>query len=79
MCIFQIILKEREQRKQQHLLEQTAVPKDEDNVCQSGENITEDKLLLQDSQAGIFQEKAIMQYVDGDLRLSTLSTFKNMY
>ncbi|XP_054665002.1 selenocysteine insertion sequence-binding protein 2 isoform X2 [Grus americana] len=48
-----IILKEREQRKQQHLLEQTAVPKDEDNVCQSGENITEDKLLLQDSQAAV--------------------------
>ncbi|KAF1535789.1 Selenocysteine insertion sequence-binding protein 2, partial [Eudyptes schlegeli] len=48
-----IILKEREQRKQQHLLEQTAVPKDEDNICQSAENITEDEMLLQDSQAAI--------------------------
>ncbi|KFV11701.1 Selenocysteine insertion sequence-binding protein 2, partial [Pterocles gutturalis] len=54
-----IILKEREQRKQQHLLEQTAVPKKEDNICQSAENITEGEALLQDSQAGIFQEKAI--------------------
>ncbi|KAM6363795.1 selenocysteine insertion sequence-binding protein 2 isoform 4-T4 [Pluvialis apricaria] len=42
-----IILKEREQRKQQHLLEQTAVLKDEDNVCRSAENITEDEMLLQ--------------------------------
>ncbi|KAM6289536.1 LOW QUALITY PROTEIN: selenocysteine insertion sequence-binding protein 2 [Aegotheles albertisi] len=48
-----IILKEREQRKQQHLLEQTAVPKDEDNTCQSAENITEDETLLQDSQAAV--------------------------
>ncbi|KAM9367436.1 selenocysteine insertion sequence-binding protein 2 [Phaethornis superciliosus] len=46
-----IILKEREQRKQQHLLEQTAVPKDEDNISQSAENSTEDETLLQDSQA----------------------------
>ncbi|XP_074876032.1 selenocysteine insertion sequence-binding protein 2 isoform X5 [Buteo buteo] len=48
-----IILKEREQRKQQHLLEQTAVPKDEDNICQSTENITEDEMLLHDSQAAV--------------------------
>ncbi|NXJ53048.1 SEBP2 protein, partial [Spizaetus tyrannus] len=48
-----IILKEREQRKQQHLLEQTAVPKDEDSICQSTENITEDEMLLQDSQAAV--------------------------
>ncbi|KAM6226368.1 selenocysteine insertion sequence-binding protein 2 isoform 3-T3 [Spheniscus humboldti] len=48
-----IILKEREQRKQQHLLEQTAVPKDEDNICQSAENIAEDEMLLQDSQAAV--------------------------
>ncbi|NXA15558.1 SEBP2 protein, partial [Sapayoa aenigma] len=46
-----IILKEREQRKQQHLLEQKAAPKTEDNVCQSAENITENETLLQDSQA----------------------------
>ncbi|KFW71030.1 Selenocysteine insertion sequence-binding protein 2, partial [Pygoscelis adeliae] len=48
-----IILKEREQRKQQHLLEQRAVPKDEDNICQSAENITEDEMLLQDSRAAV--------------------------
>ncbi|XP_074021759.1 selenocysteine insertion sequence-binding protein 2 isoform X2 [Numenius arquata] len=48
-----IILKEREQRKQQHLLEQTAVPKDEDNICQSAENITEDEMLLQHGQAAV--------------------------
>ncbi|XP_027748038.1 selenocysteine insertion sequence-binding protein 2 isoform X2 [Empidonax traillii] len=48
-----IILKEREQRKQQHLLEQKAAPKDEDNVCQSAENITGNETLLQDSQAAL--------------------------
>ncbi|NWU54339.1 SEBP2 protein, partial [Dromas ardeola] len=48
-----IILKEREQRKQQHLLEQTAVPKDEDNICWSAENITEDEMFLQHSQAAL--------------------------
>ncbi|NWQ76310.1 SEBP2 protein, partial [Columbina picui] len=48
-----IILKEREQRKQQRLLEQTAVPKDEDNICQSAENTTEDETPLQDSQAAV--------------------------
>ncbi|NXG20154.1 SEBP2 protein, partial [Grallaria varia] len=47
-----IILKEREQRKQQHLLEQKATPKEE-NVCQSAENTTENKTLLQDSQAAV--------------------------
>ncbi|NXT78251.1 SEBP2 protein, partial [Zapornia atra] len=48
-----IILKEREQRKQQRLLEQTAGAKDEDNVCQSAENTTEDEILQQDSQAAV--------------------------
>ncbi|XP_054041957.1 selenocysteine insertion sequence-binding protein 2 isoform X7 [Rissa tridactyla] len=48
-----IILKEREQRKQQHLLEQTVVPKDEDNICWSAENITEDEMFLQRSQAAV--------------------------
>ncbi|XP_069736016.1 selenocysteine insertion sequence-binding protein 2 isoform X2 [Phaenicophaeus curvirostris] len=48
-----IILKEREQRKQQHLLEQTAITKDENNVCQSVENITENEPLLQDGQAAV--------------------------
>ncbi|NWR74808.1 SEBP2 protein, partial [Centropus unirufus] len=48
-----IILKEREQRKQQHLREQTAAPKDEDNICQSAENITEVGTLLQDGQAAV--------------------------
>ncbi|NXD05288.1 SEBP2 protein, partial [Certhia familiaris] len=48
-----IILKEREQRKQQHLLEQKAAPKDEDNICQTAGNITENATLLQDSQAAV--------------------------
>ncbi|XP_068782651.1 selenocysteine insertion sequence-binding protein 2-like isoform X2 [Struthio camelus] len=48
-----IILKEREQRKQQHLLEQTAIPKDGDNICQTVENTTEDETLPQDSQAAV--------------------------
>ncbi|XP_064498880.1 selenocysteine insertion sequence-binding protein 2 isoform X1 [Pseudopipra pipra] len=56
-----IILKEREQRKQQHLLEQKAAPKDEDNVCQSAENITENETLLQDSQAAL----PVMQVAEG--------------
>ncbi|NWY02592.1 SEBP2 protein, partial [Nothoprocta ornata] len=48
-----IILKEREQRKQQHLLEQTAISKDGDNICQTGENTPEDETLPQDSQAAV--------------------------
>ncbi|XP_066194850.1 selenocysteine insertion sequence-binding protein 2 isoform X2 [Sylvia atricapilla] len=48
-----IILKEREQRKQQHLLEQKAAPKDEDNICQTAGNVTENAALLQDSQAAV--------------------------
>ncbi|NWY31757.1 SEBP2 protein, partial [Pheucticus melanocephalus] len=48
-----IILKEREQRKQQHLLEQKAAPKDEDNICQTEGNVTENATLLQDSQAAL--------------------------
>ncbi|NXE36188.1 SEBP2 protein, partial [Ptilorrhoa leucosticta] len=48
-----IILKEREQRKQQHLLEQKAAPKNEDNICQTAANVTEDETLLQDSQAAV--------------------------
>ncbi|XP_009697758.1 PREDICTED: selenocysteine insertion sequence-binding protein 2 [Cariama cristata] len=58
-----IILKEREQRKQQHLLEQRAVPKDEDNICLSAENITEDETLPQDSQAAV----PVMQVTEGFL------------
>ncbi|NWU12124.1 SEBP2 protein, partial [Cephalopterus ornatus] len=58
-----IILKEREQKKQQHLLEQKAVPKDEDNVCQPAENTTENKTLLQDSQAAL----PVMQVAEGFL------------
>ncbi|NXD28848.1 SEBP2 protein, partial [Spelaeornis formosus] len=46
-----IILKEREQRKQQHLLEQKAAPKDEDNIGQTAGNATANATLLQDSQA----------------------------
>ncbi|NXV50932.1 SEBP2 protein, partial [Uria aalge] len=48
-----IILKEREQRKQQHVVEQTAVPKDEDNICWSAENITGGEMFLQHSQAAV--------------------------
>ncbi|NXJ23182.1 SEBP2 protein, partial [Dicrurus megarhynchus] len=48
-----IILKEREQRKQQHLLEQKAAPKDEDNICQTAGNVTENETLPQDSQAAV--------------------------
>ncbi|XP_061230646.1 selenocysteine insertion sequence-binding protein 2 isoform X2 [Neopsephotus bourkii] len=49
-----IILKEREQRKQQHLLVQTAVPKEEDNsICKSAENIIEDKMLPPDGHAAV--------------------------
>ncbi|KAI1239882.1 Selenocysteine insertion sequence-binding protein 2, partial [Lamprotornis superbus] len=48
-----IILKEREQRKQQHLLEQKAAPKDEDNISQTAGNVTENATLLQDSQAAV--------------------------
>ncbi|NWR90155.1 SEBP2 protein, partial [Furnarius figulus] len=58
-----IILKEREQRKQQHLLEQKAAPKDEENVCQSAENSTENETLLQDCQAAV----PVIQAADGFL------------
>ncbi|XP_071436821.1 selenocysteine insertion sequence-binding protein 2 isoform X2 [Pithys albifrons albifrons] len=58
-----IILKEREQRKQQHLLEQKAAPKDEENVCQSAENVTENETLLQHSQAAV----PVMQAPEGFL------------
>ncbi|NXX29094.1 SEBP2 protein, partial [Nicator chloris] len=56
-----IILKEREQRKQQHLLEQKAAPKDEDNICQTAGNVTENATLLQDGQAAV----PIMQVAEG--------------
>ncbi|NXU50604.1 SEBP2 protein, partial [Turnix velox] len=58
-----IILKEREQRKQQHLLEQIAEPKDEDNTGSSAENIAENEMLLQHSQAVI----PVTQVADGFL------------
>ncbi|KAL9821421.1 selenocysteine insertion sequence-binding protein 2 isoform 1-T1 [Geothlypis trichas] len=48
-----IILKEREQRKLQHLLEQKATPEDEDNIWQTEGNVTENATLLQDSQAAL--------------------------
>ncbi|XP_021237192.1 selenocysteine insertion sequence-binding protein 2 [Numida meleagris] len=56
-----IILKERELRKQQHLLEQTAVPTDGGNSCVSAENTTEDEMLPQDSQAVV----PVMQVAEG--------------
>ncbi|XP_035425099.1 selenocysteine insertion sequence-binding protein 2 isoform X2 [Cygnus atratus] len=57
-----IILKEREQRKQQHLLEQTAIPKDGD-TCLSAENTTEGDTLPQDSQTAV----PVMQVAEGFL------------
>ncbi|NXX43965.1 SEBP2 protein, partial [Tricholaema leucomelas] len=48
-----IILKEREQRKQQHLLEQMPLLKNGDTACRSAENITEAETLAQDSQAAV--------------------------
>ncbi|XP_064032421.1 selenocysteine insertion sequence-binding protein 2 [Pogoniulus pusillus] len=48
-----IILKEREQRKQQHLLEQLPLLKNGDTNCHSAENITEAETLAQDSQAAV--------------------------
>ncbi|NWS45479.1 SEBP2 protein, partial [Probosciger aterrimus] len=58
-----IILKEREQRKQQHLSVQTAVPKDEDNICKSAENIIEDEMLPPDGQAAV----PVLQVAEGIL------------
>ncbi|XP_035165070.1 selenocysteine insertion sequence-binding protein 2 isoform X2 [Oxyura jamaicensis] len=57
-----IILKEREQRKQQHLLEQTAVPKDGD-ISLPAENTTEGETLPQGSQAAV----PVMQVAEGFL------------
>ncbi|NXP77196.1 SEBP2 protein, partial [Ramphastos sulfuratus] len=48
-----IILKEREQRKQQHLLEQMPLLKNGDTTCHSAENITEAETLEQGSQAAV--------------------------
>ncbi|NXM35280.1 SEBP2 protein, partial [Oxyruncus cristatus] len=67
-----IILKEREQRKQQHLLEQKAAPKDEDNACQFAENIAENKTLLQDSQAAL----PVMQVTEGFLENTEIKESK---
>ncbi|XP_062985511.1 selenocysteine insertion sequence-binding protein 2 isoform X2 [Elgaria multicarinata webbii] len=46
-----IILKEREQRKQQHLLEQMAIPKDNEVVQQGAETTPEVQTLSEDSKA----------------------------
>ncbi|NXV75571.1 SEBP2 protein, partial [Atlantisia rogersi] len=78
-----IILKEREQRKQQRLLEQTAGAKDEDNVCQSAENTTEDEILQQDSQAavpvtqlaeGVLENTGIKESTEGSVIPKQLTT-----
>ncbi|XP_067425424.1 selenocysteine insertion sequence-binding protein 2 isoform X2 [Emydura macquarii macquarii] len=54
-----IILKEREQRKQ-HLLEQTAIPKDDgDTVHQCEESTTEDQTVTQDNKADIADDVPI--------------------
>lgn len=66
-----IILKERELRKQQHLLEQTAVPKDGGNSCVSAENTTEDEALPQDSQAVV----PVMQIAEGLLGSTKFKEF----
>ncbi|XP_038026070.1 selenocysteine insertion sequence-binding protein 2 isoform X2 [Anas platyrhynchos] len=57
-----IILKEREQRKQQHLLEQTATLKDGD-TCLPAENTTEGEPLPQASEAAV----PVMQVTEGFL------------
>ncbi|XP_019372854.1 PREDICTED: selenocysteine insertion sequence-binding protein 2 isoform X1 [Gavialis gangeticus] len=49
-----IILKEREQRKQQHLLEQAAIPKDKDTVHQRVKSSAEDQ--AQDTKAAITED-----------------------
>ncbi|NXM72665.1 SEBP2 protein, partial [Serilophus lunatus] len=76
-------LNKREQRKQQHLLEQKAVPKAEDNVCQSAENITENEKLLQDSHAadpvtqvaeGFLENTGIKQSQEGSVTPKQLTT-----
>ncbi|NXE82316.1 SEBP2 protein, partial [Cochlearius cochlearius] len=78
-----IILKEREQRKQQRLLEQRAVPKDEDNACQSAENVTEDETLVQDSEAavpvtqvaeGFLENKGIQVSTEGSMTSKQLTS-----
>ncbi|NWT12191.1 SEBP2 protein, partial [Vireo altiloquus] len=78
-----IILKEREQRKQQHLLEQKAAPKDEDNICQTAGNVTEDETLLQDSHAavpvtqvaeGFPENTGIKESKEGSVTLKQLTT-----
>ncbi|NXK41802.1 SEBP2 protein, partial [Piprites chloris] len=78
-----IILKEREQRKQQHLLEQKAASKDEDNVCQSAENITENGTLLQDGEAalpvtqvaeGFLENTRIQEPKEGSMTSKQLTT-----
>lgn len=51
--VFKIILKEREQRKQQHLLEQTESVKDEKADQQCMESTPEDQLVSQGTKAGI--------------------------
>lgn len=43
----------------------------------SAENATEDEALPQDSQAGIFQDSPLIQYIGWDLWVSTLDTLKN--
>ncbi|NWW80414.1 SEBP2 protein, partial [Climacteris rufus] len=78
-----IILKEREQRKQQHLLEQKAVPKDEDNICQTAGNVTENETLLQESLAavpvtqvaeGFLENTGIKESKEGSMTSKQLTT-----
>ncbi|NXE90684.1 SEBP2 protein, partial [Menura novaehollandiae] len=78
-----IILKEREQRKQQHLLDQKTAPKDENNICQPAGNVTENKTLLQDSEAavpvtqvaeGFLENTGIKESKEGSITSKQLTT-----
>ncbi|XP_015264584.1 PREDICTED: selenocysteine insertion sequence-binding protein 2 [Gekko japonicus] len=54
-----IILKEREQRKHQHLLEQTEILKDEEADQQCTESTPEDQLVSQDTKAETAEEPPV--------------------
>ncbi|XP_053152564.1 selenocysteine insertion sequence-binding protein 2 isoform X2 [Hemicordylus capensis] len=54
-----IILKEREQRKQQHLLEQTAIPKDSDSIQPCAESTPEDETFPENTKAESAEEASV--------------------
>ncbi|KAG8130749.1 hypothetical protein E2320_017370 [Naja naja] len=53
-----IILKEREQRKQQHILEQMAIPKKADDVEQNAESVPDDEQFCKDPREEVVKEVA---------------------